>query len=123
MNEFEKISDEVNGELKYESSQESVIEWVGNAKDAKATVTFPKGRYASKIERLAKEHPEEVVVRYRNKDGSLVATIPVSYVKISAKRAGREMTEDEIEAARERLREYHEKRKQEMSSTKNSINK
>ena len=107
MNEFEKVSDEVNGEQTFDSFGEFAIEWVRYSKTA--TVTFPNAtKFNSKIRKLAEEHPDEVKIRHINADGSLVATIPVSYIKISPKRAGREMTEEEIEAARERMSKLHE---------------
>lgn len=106
MNDFETIANEIDKRNQtYESSQECAIEWIKNARTA--TVTFPGGtKYNTKIKKLAEEHPEEVKIRAINKDGSLVATLPTSYIKISPKRAGREMTEEEKEAARQRLMNY-----------------
>ena len=45
-----------------------------------------------------------------NPDGSLVATLPTSYIKISPKRSGREMTAEEKEAARQRLMNYRKQK-------------
>lgn len=106
MNEFEKVANEIDKRnLTNETSQECAIEWIKNCRTA--TVTFPGGtKYATKIRKLAEEHPEEVKIRSVNKDGSIVSTIPTSYIKISPKRQGREMSEEEKEAARERLMKY-----------------
>lgn len=111
MNEFERVSNEISGENNYETSNECAIEWLRG--DKTATVTFPSAnRYNSKIRKLAEAYPDDVKIRYENKDGSIVATIPTSFIKISPKRAGREMTEEEKQAARERLAKYHANKKQ-----------
>lgn len=106
MNEFERVSDEVNGEQTYTNTMDHAIEWTKNGKDATATVTFPAGRFRTKIEKLAEEHPEEVTIRYRNNDGSIVATIPVRYIKISAPR---QVSDEQREVLAERLRAMREK--------------
>lgn len=106
MNEFEQVSDEVNGELSYTNTMDHAIEWTKNGKDATATVTFPAGRFKTKIEKLAEEHPEDVTIRYRNKDGSIVATIPVRYIKISAPR---QLTDEQKEDLAERMRAINRK--------------
>ena len=108
MNEFEIVANEVDRKnLTNETSQECAIEWIKNCRTA--TVTFPGNtKFNTKIRKLAEEHPDEVKIRYINKDSSIVATIPTSYIKISPKRAGREMTDEEKEAARIRLQKYRE---------------
>lgn len=77
---------------------ENVIEFIENEK--RATVTFSQGRFKSRIRKLAAEHPEECEVVKENKDGSLLAHIPVSWIKITplAKR-----TEEQREKARQRM--------------------
>lgn len=106
MNEFEKVSDEVNGEQSYDSFNEFAIEWVRGSNTA--TVTFPSSsRFKTKIEKLASEYPDEVKIRHENKDGSIVGTIPVKFVKIGAPR---KVSEEQKEAAAERLRKMREKR-------------
>lgn len=49
----------------------------------RATVSFSQGRYKSRIRKLAKERPGECQIVSENKDGSLCAHIPTSWVKIS----------------------------------------
>ena len=111
MNEFEKVANEVSGENSFETSNECAMEWLRG--DKVATVTFPAAnRYNTKVRKLAEAYPDDVKIRYENKDGSIVATIPTSFIKISPKRAGREMTEEEKQAARERLAKYHANKKQ-----------
>lgn len=98
MNDFERVSNEVS-KPNFETSSECAIEWARG--DKVATVTFPRSRFNTRIRRLAEEHPDEVQIRHENKDGSIVATIPVKYIKISAPRA---MSDEQREALAERLR-------------------
>ena len=63
---------------------ENVIEFIENEK--RATVTFSKGRFKTRIRKLAAEHPEECQIMKENKDGSLLAHIPVSWIKINPTR-------------------------------------
>lgn len=63
---------------------ENVIEFIEN--ERRATVTFSQGRFKSRIRKLAAEHPEECQVVKENKDGSLLAHIPVSWIKINPTR-------------------------------------
>lgn len=114
--EFERISDEVSKENNYESFCECAIEWLKG--DKVATVTFPgNNRYNSRVRKLAEDYPEDVKIRHENQDGSIVATIPVSFIKIYPKSKGREMTDEEKEAARERMLKLLEARRSKMSAT------
>lgn len=82
MNDFERISDEVSGGSNYETSCEFAIEWVKG--DKMATVTFPgNSKLNSRVRKLAEERADEVSIRHENRDGSIVATIPVRYIKIN----------------------------------------
>lgn len=63
---------------------ENVIEFIENEK--RATVTFSQGRFKTRIRKLAVEHPEECQIMKENKDGSLLAHIPVSWIKINPTR-------------------------------------
>lgn len=77
---------------------ENVIEFIENEK--RATVTFSQGRFKSRIRKLAAEHPEECKVVKENKDGSLLAHIPVSWIKISPVK---EVSEEQRERARQNM--------------------
>lgn len=100
MNSFELACEEVENTRNYELSQENVISFL---KDNKiATVCFSQGRYISKIKKLAEKYPEEVQITAENKDGSIVAHIPVSYIKINNLK--REISDEEREMLRERAR-------------------
>ncbi len=71
---------------------ENVIEFL---KDQEiATVTFSQRRYISRIKKLAKERPDECEIVAENKDGSIMAHIPVKWVRINP---GKNMT-DEVRA-------------------------
>ena len=63
---------------------ENVIEFIENEK--RATVTFSQGRFKSIIRKLAAEHPEECQIMKENKDGSICAHVPVSWIKINPTR-------------------------------------
>jgi hypothetical protein len=66
--------------------RENEIEFLNNQKVA--TVTLSQGRYISKVRKLAGKYPDEVQIVSENQDGSIVAHIPTSYIKISrSKRA------------------------------------
>lgn len=119
MNEFEQIASEESGDCEYQMSSEYAIEWVRG--DKNAVVTFPIGRFNNRVRKLAEEHPEEVKVKRINSDGSVVAVIPVKYIKISAPP---QLSEEDIEKRREQMRELREKQKTEgvnivVSTTKN----
>lgn len=70
--------------------RENEIEFLNNQKVA--TVTLSQGRYISKVRRLAGKYPDEVKIVTENQDGSIVAHIPTSYIKIS--RSKRTASED-----------------------------
>ena len=60
---------------------ESGIEWTrGNDR---ATCQFVKSRYATRIKKLAAKYPEECEIVVENKDGSILAHIPVKWISIN----------------------------------------
>lgn len=77
---------------------ENVIEFIKDAETAGVTLT--QGRYKSRIEKLAKEFPEECKIISRNKDGSLFAHVPVTWIKINPPR---QLSELQLENARNAL--------------------
>lgn len=80
---------------------ENYIEWIRG--DKIAAITLSQGRYKTKIERLAKERPDECQIIERNDDGSLFAHVPVSWVKISPPRECT-LSEEQRREAAERLK-------------------
>ena len=82
------------------SCQDNTIEFLKNSPIA--TVTFSQGKYITKIRKLAKRFPDECQITHENQDGSIVAHIPVKWIKIN--NTQREMTEEEKRLAAERIR-------------------
>ena len=99
MKEFEKACEEAEKDRDYDLEQENAISWLKNSD--RCTVTLSQGRYISKVEKLAKKFPEEVQIVARNK-GSIVAHLPVSYIKINNPK--RELSEEEREMLSERAK-------------------
>ena len=109
MKEFEKASEELEKDIRnYDVEEENVIEFLRGSETA--TVTFSQGRYITRIEKLAKKHPDKVQIVARNKN-SIVAHIPVKAIKINIIE-GRERTEEEIERSRKVFAEYRESKQQ-----------
>jgi len=97
MNDFEKACEEVNKD--YTTEKENVIEFI---KDAPvATVTFSQGRYITKIKKLAEKYPDRVQIVKENNDGTIVAHIPTSAIKINI--IERNLSEEQRMIAAERL--------------------
>ena len=109
--EFNKVCDEVE-DRDFNLAQENVIEWLKNADVA--TVTFSQGRYITKIKKLAEKYPDKVQITAENKDGSIVAHIPVKAIKINIIE-GRELTEEEKERAKETFAKYRENKNDSLS--------
>lgn len=82
-----------------EDFKENVIEFLYN--DRTATVTFTQGRFISRIRELAKRKPEDVKIITENKDNSIVAHIPTSWIRINPPR---EYDEETLVAMSERAR-------------------
>lgn len=87
---------------------EFAIEWT---KDRDyAGVTVPSGTaLKSRLMRYAQERPDEVKLKVENKDGSAFFHIPVSYIKCSPPR---KVSEEQREAAGERLRKMWEEKRE-----------
>lgn len=68
-------------------------------------VTVYQGKYKNQIEKLAKEYSDEIKVIARNDNGTLYAKLDKKFVHLTfSYREKREMTEDQKEAARERMK-------------------
>ena len=88
---------------------ENVIEFLNGQK--RATVTLSQGRYKTKGEKLAKERPDECKILARNPDGTILAHVPTSWVKISPPRKV-EMSEDRKEELRKQLANARNKKEE-----------
>lgn len=80
---------------------ENVIEWLTGSDTV--LVTFSQKKYVNKIKKLA-ETREDVVIKTENKDGSILARLPIKFIKITPPR---QVTEEQRNQARERLEYYH----------------
>lgn len=76
---------------------ENVIEWLSGSDTV--LVTFSQKKYVNKIKKLA-ETREDVVIKTENKDGSILARLPIKFIKITPPR---QMSEEQRNQARERL--------------------
>lgn len=93
---------------------EFAIEWIKG--DNTATVTAPTStRLKGQVMRLAEKYPDEVEVTDVNKDGSIVAHVPVKWVNI---RHPRKISDEQKEASRIRFQEmWADKKEQDISQT------
>ena len=83
MNEFEKACNTEN--YTGETTQENVIEWVRG--DKEVTVMFcSNNRYNIRVRKYAEEYPDDVKIIADNRDGSIVAHLPLSWIKVSKPR-------------------------------------
>lgn len=95
---------------------EFVIEWIKGAEYA--GITVPSGTaLKSKLLKLADKNPKDVKIIAENRDGSLYAHMPISYVKISPPR---QVSEEQKEAASERFKKMW-RDKQESEDIKDDI--
>lgn len=78
--------------------KENVIEFVLNSDVA--TCTFCQGRYISRIKELAKKKPDKCKITAENADGSIVAHIPTSWIRINPEK---ELSDEQRQAIAERL--------------------
>lgn len=91
--------------------RETAIEHV--AGEETATFYSAEKKWINLIYRLKEQYPDEVDIRYVNKDGSLVVHIPASWVKVKPKKKVA-MTTEQIEASKARLEQGRIKRLQQI---------
>lgn len=84
--------------------RENCIEWL-NGQD-RVTVTLSQGKYINKVKKLAEKH-EGVEIVKENTDGTLLAHLPLKFIKISAPK---QMTDEQKERARERFKAIQKER-------------
>ena len=85
---------------------DNVIEFLKDHE--RATVSFSQGRYKTRIRNLAKQRPEECQIVAENKDGSLCAHIPTSWIRINP---GMELTDEQREEKAETMRKLRDSQK------------
>ena len=89
MNTFEKAINEINertGDRNNENIIESaddkdIIDYCNNSKGL-MTVFFTRKKWINRIKQYAEQYPSEVQIKYINIDGSIIAHVPVSYLRI-----------------------------------------
>ena len=96
-----------------QSVTENVLEFEKNADTA--TVTFCQARFITKIKKLAEKFPDECQITHENKDGSIVAHIPVKWIKIS--KVDRQLTDEQRAELAERVKIAHAHRRKESNSS------
>lgn len=105
MTEFEKVSD-ILSKGNYDVFHENCIFWLDG--DKTATVNFSSSsRYASRLRKLAEEHPDDCKI-FSDKDGVILGAVPVKAIKMSIIKPNREMTEEEYEKSVEILKKARE---------------
>lgn len=85
--------------------RENVIEFITD--EDLATLTISQGRYKTRIRELAKSHPDECQILASNKDGSILAHVPVSWIRIYPQM---ELTEEERERRAKTMRQNRQKK-------------
>lgn len=91
---------ELKGIVRPEPSDnvENGIEFVQGARTA--TAQFSQGRFKTRIRKLAEKYPEECRILAENPDGTLLAHIPVEWVKIIPPR---QLSDEQKKEVAERL--------------------
>lgn len=79
---------------------ENCIEWIRD--EERATLSLSQRRTITRVKELAESHPEECKIVAENKDGSICARIPVSWVRINPER---KLTEEERKRRSDAMRE------------------
>lgn len=84
-----------------EGNKENVIEWLTGQKVI--TLTLTQERMINRVRRLKKAHPDKVKIK-TNKDGSVLAKLPLSALKLNIiVKEQKEYTDEEKAAIRKRL--------------------
>lgn len=85
-----------------EKNKENAIEWL-TGQDT-ITLSLTQQRYITKVKKLKKHYPELVKVK-TNVDGSILAKLPLSALKLSIIiREGVDMTDEQKEQLKRRLK-------------------
>ena len=98
---FDAACEDIEPEGIEDYNGENAIEWIKGQK----TVTVQLAgntKLCNRVRKYAEEYPDEVQICGVNRDNSIVAHLPLSYIKIT-RPPKRELTEEQKVAARERL--------------------
>lgn len=69
------------GEWSIGSVTENTIEWITGQQTA--TLTLARGSLATRVKKLAEQRSEECQIIAQNKDGSILARVPVKWLKVN----------------------------------------
>lgn len=111
MTPFEKAVSEIDSRT-YDYNDENAIEstsddgiMIDYQSGAKMlTCSFSRKKWVNLIMKYAEEYPNEVQICYKNKDGSIVAHIPITYLHIYRPK---ELSEKQREKLSKRMKEYN----------------
>lgn len=81
---------------------DNVVEYLTG--DEFATVTAHRQKLKNQLEKLAEERPDDCKITVRNQDGTIMAKIPTSWVKISPPK---KLSEETREKLSERFKAMH----------------
>lgn len=82
---------------------ENMIEFISGQRTA--TITFSNLKHINRIKKLYEDRPGEFKYFHQNEDGSIIAKVPLRWVKVSPPRENnRVYTEEERAAIAERLK-------------------
>jgi hypothetical protein len=96
MTEFEKVSNETMNDDS-DDMKENCIYWLNG--DKYATVNFTQELFINRIQNLRKKFPDDIKIKSQKK-GLLLATVPVSFIKVGKKL----VTDEQRKQMSERLR-------------------
>lgn len=101
-------------EKNFENNNENAIEFLSGERYASAT--FTNRKHKARIKELYTERGDEFQMYVENKDGSIFAKFPLKWVKINpGSKNGRTMTDEQRNAARDRLAEARKNRLKNLS--------
>lgn len=82
-------------------NKENCIEWL-TGRDT-IVLSLTQERYINKVRRLKKKFPDDIKIK-TNKDGSICAKMPLSFLKLNhVEREKKELTDEEKQEIRKRL--------------------
>lgn len=100
VNAIDERSGWVNDENVFEGSDDGdIFDYSPNSRQL-MTVTLTRKKWVNRVIEYAKKYPDEVEITHKNNDGSIVAHIPVSYLKITRPR---EVSEEKRQHQKELL--------------------
>jgi imidazolonepropionase-like amidohydrolase len=88
--------------------------------DDHAVISTDEKKWVNKLYKLAEEYPNEVEIRSEYKDGFVTAHVPKEWVRVRPP-AKREMTDEQKQAAAERLTQARKRKKDEEEMSEDEL--